>query len=93
MKTALAMTGNLQDAQDAAQEAFLRFFKNLDRIDTRSAPKAWLKKITVNSSLRLLEQRKRNAEQTSEQLEHLPTPYNDPLLPTQLANLLAKLTS
>jgi len=44
--TAYRLLGRLEDAQDAAQEVFLRLLKNLDRID--GDPKPWLYRVTVN---------------------------------------------
>jgi len=46
LRTAYRLLGRLEDAQDAAQEVFLRLFRNLDRIDAE--PKAWLYRVTVN---------------------------------------------
>lgn len=44
--TAYRLLGRMEDAQDAAQEVFLRLFKNLDRI--AGDPKPWLYRVTVN---------------------------------------------
>ncbi len=45
--TALKLLGNREDAQDAAQETFVRLYRHLARIDeTRLA--AWLYRVTVN---------------------------------------------
>jgi RNA polymerase sigma-70 factor (ECF subfamily) len=44
--TAYRLLGRMEDAQDAAQEVFLRLLKNLDRID--GDPKPWLYRVTVN---------------------------------------------
>jgi RNA polymerase sigma-70 factor, ECF subfamily len=46
--TAWRMLGNREDARDAAQEAFLRAFKYLDRYDPRQDFQGWLHQITVN---------------------------------------------
>jgi RNA polymerase sigma-70 factor (ECF subfamily) len=46
LRTAYRLLGRLEDAQDAAQEVFLRLFRHLDRID--ADPKAWLYRVTVN---------------------------------------------
>ncbi|HTC36881.1 MAG TPA: sigma-70 family RNA polymerase sigma factor [Bryobacteraceae bacterium] len=46
LRTAYRLLGRLEDAQDAAQEVFLRLFRSLDRID--GDPKAWLYRVTVN---------------------------------------------
>jgi len=47
--TALRLLGNLEDAEDAAQETFLRLYKNLNRLrsDVQEI-KAWLYRVTVN---------------------------------------------
>jgi RNA polymerase sigma-70 factor (ECF subfamily) len=44
--TAYRLLGRMEDAQDAAQEVFLRLLKHLDRID--GDPKPWLYRVTVN---------------------------------------------
>lgn len=44
--TAYRLLGRAEDAQDAAQEVFLRLFRNLDAIE--GDPKAWLYRVTVN---------------------------------------------
>lgn len=46
LRTAYRLLGNLDDAQDAAQEVFLRLFKNYHRLD--GDPKSWLYRVTVN---------------------------------------------
>jgi RNA polymerase sigma-70 factor, ECF subfamily len=40
------MLGRMEDAQDAAQEVFLRLFKNFDEV--AGDPKPWLYRVTVN---------------------------------------------
>lgn len=44
--TAYRLLGRMEDAQDAAQEVFLRLLKHLDRIE--GDPKPWLYRVTVN---------------------------------------------
>ncbi len=44
--TAYRLLGRMEDAQDAAQEVFLRLLKNLDRIE--GDPKPWLYRVTIN---------------------------------------------
>jgi len=48
LRTALRILGNLEDAQDAAQEVFLRLFKYFDRLDPVREVEAWLYRMTVN---------------------------------------------
>jgi RNA polymerase sigma-70 factor (ECF subfamily) len=47
-RTALRLTANRQDAQDAAQEVFLRLHRNLRRIDDSRNLPGWLYRVTVN---------------------------------------------
>ena len=46
LRTACRLLGSVEDAKDAAQEVFLRLFKNSDAIG--GDPKAWLYRVTVN---------------------------------------------
>jgi len=46
--TALRLLGNLEDAQDAAQETFLRMYKSLNRLRDIQEIKPWLYRVTVN---------------------------------------------
>lgn len=45
--TAMRLLGNREDARDAAQEVFLRLYRNLGRVD-EARMAAWLYKVTVN---------------------------------------------
>lgn len=47
-RTAMRLLGRREDAQDAAQEVFLKLYKNLNRIDEGRALAAWLYTVTVN---------------------------------------------
>ena len=46
--TALRLLGNLEDAQDAAQESFLRLYKSLNRLPEIQEIRSWLYRVTVN---------------------------------------------
>jgi len=48
LRTAQALLGNREDARDAAQEAFLRVFRYLDRFDARREFAPWLYRLVVN---------------------------------------------
>lgn len=52
---AYRMFGRRQDAEDAAQEAFLRAFQALDRFDVSRPFAPWIKRITANLCLNWLE--------------------------------------
>jgi RNA polymerase sigma-70 factor (ECF subfamily) len=45
--TAYRLVGNLDDAEDASQEVFLRLYRNLGKIETGNLG-AWLYRVTVN---------------------------------------------
>ena len=47
--------GNRQDAEDAAQEAFVRAFRALDRFDGQRPFAPWIKRITAHHCLNRLE--------------------------------------
>jgi RNA polymerase sigma-70 factor, ECF subfamily len=47
-RTALRLLGNRQDAQDAAQEVFLRLHRRLGQIDDSRNVPGWLYRVTVN---------------------------------------------
>ncbi len=46
--TAFRLLGSMEDAQDAAQEVFLRLHKHLRRFDDTRALAPWLYRVTVN---------------------------------------------
>jgi RNA polymerase sigma-70 factor (ECF subfamily) len=57
-RTALRLTGNRQDAQDAAQEVFLRLHRSLGRIDDSLNLTGWLYRVTVNVCRDILRKRR-----------------------------------
>ncbi len=48
LSTAWRLLGRLEDAQDAAQEVFLRLYRYLDRFDASRPLEPWLYRVTVN---------------------------------------------
>ncbi len=48
LSTALRLLGRMEDAQDAAQETFLRLYRGLDRVDAALPLEPWLYRVTVN---------------------------------------------
>jgi RNA polymerase sigma-70 factor (ECF subfamily) len=55
---AYRMMGNAHDAEDAAQDAFIRAYQFFDRFDSDRPLAPWLKRITVNVCLNRLNARK-----------------------------------
>jgi RNA polymerase sigma-70 factor (ECF subfamily) len=60
-KVALHLLGSASEADDVAQETFLRAFRAIDRFDGKSELSTWLYRIAVNLSLNALRARKRAA--------------------------------
>jgi ABC-type antimicrobial peptide transport system permease subunit len=50
----LRYTGSKEDAQDAAQEAFVKAWRNLKKFDTKKSFRTWLFTIAKNSATGLL---------------------------------------
>jgi RNA polymerase sigma-70 factor (ECF subfamily) len=48
LSTAYRQLGNLEDAQDTAQEAFLRLYRNLHKLEDGRDVQSWLYRVTVN---------------------------------------------
>jgi RNA polymerase sigma-70 factor, ECF subfamily len=77
---AYRMTGNRQEAEDIAQEAFLRAFRSIRTLDPARPPGPWFRKIAVNVCLNQYERhpaRKLNEE------THPSRPTSDPGPETQ----------
>ncbi|MEM7336881.1 MAG: sigma-70 family RNA polymerase sigma factor [Chloroflexota bacterium] len=60
---AYRMFGQAPDAEDATQEAFVRAYKAIERFDSKRPFAPWIKRITVNVCLNVLES-KQNQTQT-----------------------------
>jgi RNA polymerase sigma-70 factor (ECF subfamily) len=77
LNTAWRLLGSLEDAQDTAQEAFLRLFSNLKRLDDVRQVRPWLYRVTVNLCF---DHRRRNRNFPGEGLGGLEaaTPGLDP---------------
>ncbi len=58
---ALHLTGSAQDAEDIAQDSFLRAFQRIQEFEGRSAFFTWIYRIALNRSLQVIQQRRRRA--------------------------------
>ncbi len=58
IKVSAAMVGNIYDAEDVAQDVFVRFYKNINQYKGDAALGTYLTKIAMNLSLNLLKKRK-----------------------------------
>lgn len=67
--TTLRMLGNREDAEEAAQDTFLRAYRGLENFREEASFSTWIYRICVNACLNLLESRKRFKAQ---ELERTP---------------------
>jgi RNA polymerase sigma-70 factor (ECF subfamily) len=63
-----AMLGSRQDAEDVAQEAFVRAFRSLPRFEKRAKFSSWLYQIAINLCRDRLKSRSRQARPAEEEL-------------------------
>ena len=61
-RIALHLLGNRADAEDAAQEVFLRLHRNFRRLDRERDPACWICRVTVNVCRDVLRRRPRTEE-------------------------------
>ncbi len=62
LRIAQSVTHNVEDAQDAVQEAFLKAFQNLHQFREESLFSTWLIRITLNQSLMKLRKQRKTRE-------------------------------
>jgi RNA polymerase sigma-70 factor, ECF subfamily len=77
LRTVRRITRNHEDAEDAAQDSFLRAFKHFDTFDGRSTFSTWLTRIGINSALMIL-RKKRGPSSTLTELMDVPDISPDP---------------
>ena len=65
----LRMAGNEQDANDMAQEALIRIYKNLSRYRGEAQFGTWVWRVTTNVCLDCLRRNKRNSHVSTEEME------------------------
>ncbi|MDZ7292337.1 MAG: sigma-70 family RNA polymerase sigma factor [candidate division KSB1 bacterium] len=97
--TTLRILGNREDAEEAAQDTFLRAYRGLENFREEAAFSTWIYRICVNTCLNLLESRKRFKAQEIEstpvdELPHIESPEFDFVeedLQTRVLSVLQKL--
>ena len=70
-RSALSITKNCEDAEDAAQEAFLRAYIALRSFEGRSSFYSWLTRIAINSALMVLRKRRARLEVSFDQANEM----------------------
>jgi RNA polymerase sigma-70 factor (ECF subfamily) len=68
------LTGNRQEAEDVAQEAFVKAYRALDRFDARRPFAPWLYRIATNTALNWIKRRRPESELDEELSAHGTTP-------------------
>ena len=74
-RAALAILGDVQEAEDAVQDTFLRYLEKRPELKDENHEKAWLLKVTANHCKSVLRSRKRHP--AVELLDVYPAPDND----------------
>ena len=74
--TALRLLGNMEDAQDASQEVFLKLYRNLRKLERAGNLTGWLYRVTVNVCHD--SRRRRPAEAPVDELAETPDRAADP---------------
>lgn len=74
---AAVMLRSASDAEDAAEEAVYQLFKRTKPFESEEHCRAWLIRVTVNASLKILRRRKRYSE-NAEELEKITSQFEYP---------------
>ena len=83
--TVYHMTGNHEDANDLAQEAFIKAYRALKSFKGESSFFTWIYRIAVNRTINFLKQRKRKTHLSMNDLDH--NVEHDPNLFDLVSNL------
>lgn len=75
--TSLGILKNHHDADEAAQNTFIKAYSGLKKFKGKSSIKTWLTRIAINQSKDLL--RKRKAHEPIKEIEHYPDTKGDSL--------------
>jgi RNA polymerase sigma-70 factor (ECF subfamily) len=85
VRTALVVTGNVEEARDVAQEAFARAYQHWSRVARLDRPESWVHRVATN--LAISSARRRRPRLPPPALIEPPEPYDD-----RLAALVKALT-
>ncbi len=100
---ALRLTGNRDDAEDCAQDVFIRAWRKVNTFRGESHPLAWLKTITYNTCYNHLNRNKSKSWNEMDETKHAENPipahqqrgfdpkYLDLLSPVERSVLLARI--
>ncbi len=72
LRMTLRVTGNMEDGEEAAQEAFLLAYNKLHKFREEAAFGTWVYRIAMNCSLNLVRRRARNVEWNADSLDSGP---------------------
>ena len=86
MKTALFLTNNLDDAEDVAQEVYVKIIRHAGNLSSLDNPGGWIYRITVNAARDLL--RKRRLWLPLKQMVQRSLPH-DPIRQSEFQSRLA----
>lgn len=75
-RVAFRITGNEADAEEVAQEAFLRAYNKLPSFRQDSAFATWIMRIAMNTAINLVERRKRDLSYHAPRIEDGPSNNN-----------------
>lgn len=78
LRTANHLVGNWPDADDVAQEAFLRAYRGIHAFDRRSEFGTWLTRIVINCALNHLRARRARPQAAADGERALAAPASDP---------------
>lgn len=82
-RLAFRITGNIEDAEEAAQDAFFRAYRKLDTFRHDSNFSTWVNRIAMNSALNIVERRTRDVAHAAHRLDE---PSQCGAVPLQLAD-------
>jgi RNA polymerase sigma-70 factor (ECF subfamily) len=78
-RLAFRITGNAEDAEEAAQDAFFRAYRKLSGFRGDSNFSTWVNRIAMNSAFNIVERRSRDVGHTAERLDVVPESGSHPL--------------